>query len=114
MFFRVCSNTYPCRKTARKYKPYKNSRFDTPEDMLLFILIYLREVRSLACLNLLLIDLILPLAAIGKQTPPLIIINQNIMWIRRPKDPSQKAYYSGKKKCHTVKNNLMRPAKSSY
>ncbi|MCG8432148.1 MAG: transposase family protein [Candidatus Omnitrophica bacterium] len=28
--------------------------------------------------------------------------------IQRPKDPStQKAYYSGKKKCHTVKNNLI-------
>ena len=28
--------------------------------------------------------------------------------IRRPKDPeTQKAYYSGKKKCHTVKNNLI-------
>ena len=27
---------------------------------------------------------------------------------QRPKDPStQKAYYSGKKKCHTVKNNLI-------
>ena len=28
--------------------------------------------------------------------------------IRRPRDPeTQKAYYSGKKKCHTVKNNLI-------
>ena len=28
--------------------------------------------------------------------------------IQRPKDPStQRTYYSGKKKCHTVKNNLI-------
>ena len=28
--------------------------------------------------------------------------------IQRPKDPStQRAYYSGKKRCHTVKNNLI-------
>ena len=30
-------------RKKRRYKPYKNSSFDTPEDMLLFILIYLRE-----------------------------------------------------------------------
>ncbi|MCG8432147.1 MAG: transposase family protein [Candidatus Omnitrophica bacterium] len=30
-------------RKKRQYKPYKNSSFDTFEDMLLFILIYLRE-----------------------------------------------------------------------
>ncbi len=131
-------------RKKRRYKPYKNSRFDTPEDMLLFILIYLREAPKQVLfgalfgmsqplanrwIHLLLSILNKALAELGelpsRETDPAPICapskvsTQNQEGehffhdsterpIRRPKDPStQKAYYSGKKKCHTVKNNLI-------
>ncbi len=131
-------------RKKRRYKPYKNSRFDTPEDMLLFILIYLREAPKQVLfgalfgmsqplanrwIHLLLSILNKALAKLGelpsRETDPAPICapskvsTQNQEGehffhdsterpIRCPKDPqTQKGYYSGKKKCHTVKNNLI-------
>ena len=128
----------------RRYKPYKNSRFACHEDMLLFILIYLRDAPKQVLLgalfgmsqplanrwiHLLLSILNKALAKLeelpSRETDPAPICapskvsTQNQEGehffhdsterpIRCPKDPqTQKGYYSGKKKCHTVKNNLI-------
>ena len=128
----------------RRYKPSKNSRFASHEDMLLFILIYLRNAPKQVLLGALFgmpqplankwIHLLLPILnkALAKleevpsrETDPAPMYDacevstqsQEVehffhdgteRLIQRPKDPqTQRAYYSGKKKCHTVKNNLI-------
>ena len=128
----------------RRYKPYKNSCFASQEDMLLFILIFLRDAPKQVLLGALFgmaqplvhkwIHLLLPivnraLAELGelpsRETIPATfdvpagtssdIPVPNPFFhdgterpIQRPKSPQdQKAYYSGKKKQHTIKNNLV-------
>ena len=132
------------RREKRRYTPYKNSCFDTIEEMLLFILIYLRKAMTQDVLGELFgmsqplanrwIHLLLPilnqaLAELGelpsratepttfsvasdtttdKQRSSHFFHDSTERPIQRPKDPqTQKAYYSGKKKQHTIKNNLI-------
>ena len=40
------THTLDGKPRKKRYKPYKNSRFASQEDMLLFILIYLRDATS--------------------------------------------------------------------
>src|ERR671939_636283 len=73
-------------RTARRFTVYKNCPLPTPEDRLLFILVYLKTYARLP-----------PFAHDGTERR-----------IVRPQDaPAQTACYSGKKKDHTVKNVLL-------
>ena len=123
-------------RTKRKYSTYKNSPLPTIEDKLLFISIYLKQAATQELHGTLFgmsqpkanvwIHLLLPLVkcalAIAGELPVRDIAQldlseekQTLFFhdgterpINRPKDKEdQKTYYSGKKKQHTVKNNVI-------
>ena len=124
------------RRTKRKYSTYKNSPLPTIEDKLLFILVYLKQMATQELHGTLFgmsqpkankwIHLLHPLlnralAAAG-ELPVRDAVQLNLSEeehalffhdgterpINRPKDKEdQKTYYSGKKKQHTVKNNII-------
>jgi hypothetical protein len=124
------------KRQKRRYVTYKNSPLPTMEDKLLFILVYLRKAttqdifgevfgmsqpvvnqwvhRLHPCLNQALADL----GEIPARTASdLQVAGDDIKVyfqdgterpIQRPKNKeAQKTYYSGKKKRHTVKNNVL-------
>jgi len=133
------------QRKKRRYTPYKNSCFSSTEDMLLFILMYLRKVMTQDVLGAVFgmdqpvankwVHLLLPLvnealSELGElparekepsvsdepsETPAVAPESCGIFFrdgverpIQRPKDAaSQKAYYSGKKKQHSIKNNIL-------
>jgi hypothetical protein len=124
------------KRQKRLYTSYKNSPLRTMEDKLLFILMYLRKATTQdifgevfgmpqpvvnkwihvlhPCLN----QALKALEATPARTMPDLKVDDdevNIYFqdgterpIQRPKDQEvQKTYYSGKKKRHTVKNNVV-------
>ena len=124
------------RRQKRQHASYKNSPLPTMEDKLVFILMYLRKATTQdifgevfgmpqpvankwihilhPCLNQALIDL----GAMPARTMSDLQVEDDEVKvyfqdgterpIQRPKDQEvQKTYYSGKKKRHTVKNNVV-------
>jgi hypothetical protein len=122
------------RRTKRKYSPYKSSPLPTIEDKLLFILIYLKQAETQELHGTLFemsqpkvhmwIHLLHPMLnralAVADALPvrdaeqldlseeehSLFFHDGTERPINRPKE-DQKTYYSGKKKQHTVKNNVI-------
>ncbi len=124
------------KRRKRRYVSYKNSPLPTMEDKLLFILMYLRKATTQdifgevfgipqpvvnmwihvlhPCLNQTLVDLdMIPARTAsdletGNDEIKVYFQDGTERPIRRPKDQDiQRTYYSGKKKCHTVKNNVL-------
>lgn len=124
------------KRRKRRYVTYKNSPLRTMEDKLVFILMYLRkattqdifgEVFGISqpvtnkwihvlhpCLNQALAELgAVPSRAasdlqVGDEEIKVYFQDGTERPIQRPKDGEiQKTYYSGKKKRHTVKNNVV-------
>lgn len=124
------------RRTKRKYSTYKNSPLPTIEDKLLFILIYLKQMATQELHGTLFgmsqpkankwIHLLHPLlnralaAAdelpvrdatqldLSEEEHALFFHDGTERPINRPKGKEdQRTYYSGKKKQHTVKNNVI-------
>jgi hypothetical protein len=129
------------KRQKRRYVTYKNSPLPTMEDKLLFILMYLRKATTQdifgevfgmpqpvvnrwvhvlhPCLNRALAELgELP----ARTVSDLQVANDAVKVyfqdgterpIQRPKHPEvQKIYYSGKKRRHTVKNNVLANAQA--
>jgi len=123
-------------RTHRRYTSYRNSPLPTIQDKLLFILVYLKQATTQEVHAILFamsqpkanqwIHLLLPLLeealALQGELPPRTPEAQSLSEeleqfffhdgterpINRPKDSgSQKTYYSGKKKQHTLKNNIV-------
>jgi len=123
-------------RQKRRYVAYKNSPLPTMEDKLLFILMYLRKATTqdiygevfgmaqpvvnkwvhqlLPCLNQALADLGELPARTASELPiaegagKLYFQDGTERPIQRPKNQeAQKLYYSGKKRRHTVKNNVV-------
>jgi hypothetical protein len=122
------------RRTTRKYSTYKNSPLPTIEDKLLFILIYLKQASTQELHGTLFgmsqpkankwIHLLHPIlnraldAAdelpvrdaeqldLSEEEQSLFFHDGTERPINRPQE-DQKTYYSGKKKQHTVKNNVI-------
>lgn len=122
------------KKREKKVAIYKNSPFPTMADRLFFILVYFKQYTTQTMLALsfeisqskanLWIHFLSPilqkaLSKMGKKPcrdmNELNLSEANIFAhdgterpIQRPKnDEEQKLFYSGKKKCHTVKNNIL-------
>lgn len=123
------------KRQNSKYIPYKSSPLPTIEDKLLFILVYLKQYSTQTLLSELFnmtqpkanqwIHLLLPLLnkaldALGKlparnsddlkfeEDETTFFHDGTERPINRPQDPEeQKSYYSGKKKQHTVCNNVL-------
>lgn len=124
------------RRTKRKYSTYKNSPLPTIEDKLLFILVYLKQAATQELHGTLFgmsqpkankwIHLLHPLLnraltaadelpvrdaaqlELSEEEQSLFFHDGTERPINRPKDKEdQKMYYSGKKKQHTVKNNVI-------
>lgn len=124
------------RRTRRPYSPYKNSPLPTIEDKLLFILIYLKQAETQELHGTLFgmsqpkvnmwIHLLHPMLnralAVADALPVRdaeqldLSEKEHLLFfhdgterpINRPKDnEDQKTYYSGKKKQHMVKNNVI-------
>jgi hypothetical protein len=123
-------------RQKRRYRPYKNSVLPTIEDKLLFILVYLKQNslqeahaslfglhqpdanRWIHCLHRLLNQALAALLVLPARTAislNLAEADSGLYFhdgterpIGRPTDPtSQRDYYSGKKKQHTLKNILL-------
>lgn len=124
------------RRQKRQYASYKNSPLPTMEDKLVFILMYLRKATTQdifgevfgmpqpvankwihilhPCLNQALIELgatparAMPDLQVEDDEAKVYFQDGTERPIQRPKDQEvQKTYYSGKKKRHTVKNNVV-------
>lgn len=124
------------RRTQRKYSTYKNSPLPTIEDKMLFILIYLKQANTQEIHGTLfgmsqpkankwihLLHLILNRALgaadelpvrdaaqlnLSEEEQSLFFHDGTERPINRPKSKEdQRMYYSGKKKRHTVKNNVI-------
>ncbi len=142
-FFRVRFQTYVSRFTLegkprqnRSYSPYKNSTFPTMEEMLLFILSYMKTYPLQQTQAQLFgiqqsqanqwIHLLLPIVngaladcdelparknedlKLDEDEAGLFFHDGTERPINRPQDPAeQELYYSGKKKQHMVKNDLL-------
>jgi len=123
-------------RQKRRYTTYKNSPLPTSEGKLLFILMYLRKATTqdifgevfgmpqpvvnkwVHILHLCLNQALAALGAIPARTAEDLQVQEDESKvyfqdgterpIQRPKDKeAQKTYYSGKKKRHTVKNNVV-------
>lgn len=129
------------KRQKRRYVTYQNSPLPTMEDKLLFILMYLRQATTQdifgevfdmpqpvvnrwvhvlhPCLNRALAEL----GELPARTAADLPVAQDVVKvyfqdgterpIQRPKHPDvQKTYYSGKKRRHTVKNNVLANAQA--
>lgn len=123
-------------RTRRRYSAYRNSPLATIEDKLLFLLVYLKQAttqqvhatlfdmsqpKANRWIHLLLSPLHRALASLGelpvRDAKQLDLSDEETQFffhdgterpIQRPKDSeAQRLYYSGKRKQHTVKNNLI-------
>jgi len=124
------------KRRKRRYVSYKNSPLPTMEDKLLFILMYLRKATTqdifgavfdmpqpvvnkwVHVLHLCLNQALAELGEVPARTALDLQVEDDDLKvyfqdgterpIQRPKDQeAQKTHYSGKKKCHTVKNNVV-------
>lgn len=129
-----CDRTVEGKEREKKSTIYKNSPFPSIADQLFFILVYIKQYTTQTVLGKLFgisqpkanlwIHYLMPIlsSALGILKVAPIRNMQDLQEeegsiyshdgterpIQRPKDgEKQKAYYSGKKKTHTVKNNIL-------